>query len=319
MTHVQTVHMYAAIVLILRSRFDDYDVITCHVISPQLTVQCHRKKTAPCGMRRGSATTDDRFAYFTPRGSNSVYQYECSTEKWEELPSFPYQNSGLAIIDRELIAVGGLDVLHRTNKLYTLRQGKWVEKYPPMNTARSQTAVVSTSDGEYLIVIGGFVGVVGSIGGWTATVELFQVKSRRWYKLTDLPQPLTFPSATICGDQLNVIGIDPNGYSCSLAALPSSDQPITSPLTLSWKPLPPLPVAYSTATTLCGQLVLIGGWRGGSPVNSIHQLVGGQWVEIGSMTSGRSECLVASPSPDKIIIVGGVGLFATEVEECVVV
>ena len=289
----------------MRSRFDDYDVITCHVISPQLTVQCHRKKTAPCGMRRGSATTDDRYAYFTSHGSNSVHQYECSTEKWEQLPSCPYRDSGLAIIDRELTAVGGS---RYTNKLYTLRQRKWVEKYPPMNTARSSPAVVSTSDGEYLIVIGGSVGV------WTATVELFQAKSRRWYKLTDLPQPLIYPSATICGDQLNVIGAVANGYSCSLAALPSSDQPITSPLTLSWKPLPPLPVAYSTAATLCGQLVLIGGGRGLSPVNSIHQLVGGQWVEIGSMTSERYDCLVASPSPDKIIIVGG-----DIVEECVVV
>ena len=292
----------------MRSRFDDYDVITCHVISPQLTVQCHRKKTAPCGMRRGSSTTDGRFAYFTPDGSTSVYQYECGTEKWEKLPSCPYRDSGLVIIDRELTAVGGRDGSHDTNKLYTLRQRKWVEKYPPMNTARSSPAVVSTSDGKYLIVIGGSVGGFG----WTATVEIFQVKSRRWHKLTDLPEPLSFPSATICGDQLNVIGIyDTNGYSCSLAALPSSDQPITSPLTLSWKPLPPLPVQFSTAATLCGQLVLIGGWRGRSPANSIHQLVGGQWVEIGSMTSGRSWCLVASTSPDKIIIVGGNGLFGT--------
>ena len=278
-------------------------------------MQCHRKKTAQCEMRRGSVTTDGRFAYITPRYSNSVYQYECGTEKWEELPSCPYHNSELVIIDRELTAVGGLDEYCCTNKLYTLRQRKWVEKYPPMNyTACSFPAVVSSSDGEYLIVIGGR----GGDFSWTPTVELFQVKSRRWYKLTDLPQPLAFPSATICGDQLNVIGIKANGYSCSLAAQPSSDQPITSPLTLSWKPLPPLPVEHSTAATLCGHLVLIGGRRGGSSVNSINQLVDGQWVEIGSMTSERSECLVASPSPDKIIIVGGNATEST-VEECVVV
>ena len=40
-------------------------------------------------------------------------------------------------------------------------------------------------------------------------------------------------------------------------------------------------------------------------VNSIHQLVGGDWVKIGSMAGGRYYCLVVSPSPDKIIIVGG--------------
>ena len=307
------------------------------MISPQLTVKCHHKKTAPRGMSRGSATTDGQFAYFTPEDSRSVYKYEWRGEKWEELPSCPYSNSGLVIIDEKLAAVGGWDglrsaggrfELHFTKTVLTLRQKKWieqVEEYPPMEIARSSPAVVSTSDGEYLIVIGGYVGSKR----WIATVELFQVKSRKWYELTDLAQPLSFLSATICGDQLNVIGRDANGYSCSLQALPSSDQPITSPLTLSWNPLPPLPVTFSTAATLCGQLVVIGGSRrDGSLDNSIHQLVDGQWVEIGFMTTGRYRCLVVSPSPDKIIIVDGVGSVPKSdfriiepvdiVEECIV-
>ena len=235
----------------------------------------------------------------------------------EKLPSCPYLDSGLIIVDGKVTAVGGWDGLHHTNKLLTLRQRKWVEEYPAMNTARSHTAVVSTSDGEYLIVIGGN-------GGFhrTDAVELFQVKNRKWYKLTNLPQPLSHPSATICGDQLNVIGAYANGYSCSLQPLPSSDQPITSLLTLSWKPLPPLPVRDSTAATLCGELVVIGGRRRDeSLVNSIHQLVDGQWVEIGSMATGRYWSLVVSPSPNKIIIVGGKqNRFHTLdiVEECIV-
>ena len=230
-----------------------------------------------------------------------------------ELPSCPYMDSGLAIIDSELTTVGGWDGAGRTNRLFTLRQGKWVEVYPPMNTARSRPAVVSTSDGDYRIVIGGS-GIDGP--RTTATVELLHMKSRRWYKLTDLPQPHPHPSATICGDQLHVIGGD-KGYSCSLQSLPSNDRPITSPLTLIWKPLPRLPVTGSTAATLCGQLVLIGGRQGESPVNSIRQLVEGQWVEIGSMTSGRSQCLAVSPSPHRILIVGGV--LEDSVEECVAV
>ena len=264
-------------------------------------------------MARGSAATNGRFVYITPLGSNLLCQYECRTEKWMGLPSCPYCNSGLAIIDSELTTVGGaVGADHHTNKLFTLRQGKWVEVYPPMNTARYSPAVVSTSDGDYHIVIGGYFG-----GAATATVELFQVKSKRWYKLTDLPQFLRYPSATICGDQLHVIGCDGKGYSCSLQSLPSNDRPITSPLTLSWKPLPPLPVKDSTAATLCGQLVLIGGSQDGWPVNSIHQLVEGQWVKIGSMTRGRYWCLAVSLSPDRILIVGGWG--ADSVEKCVAV
>ena len=156
------------------------------MISPQLTVQCHCKKKAPCGMTRGSATTDQKFAYFTPGDSNSVYSYEWNTEQWNKLPSCPYYNSALVIIDGTLTTVGGYGSGY-TNKLFTLRQRQWVEEYPPMNTARSRPAVVSTSGGDYIIVIGG----CGDDGRWTDTVELFEVKTRRWYKLTNIPQPLT--------------------------------------------------------------------------------------------------------------------------------
>ena len=289
-------------------------IITFHVISPQLTVQCQQKKRAPHPMVRGSATTDGQFAYFTLERSTVLFQYEYSTEKWSVLPPCPYPDSGLAIIDGELTTVGGRDDIYRhtINKLFTLQQGEWIEKYPPMNTECQ--AVVSTSDGDYVIVIGGKDG-----DDWTDTVELFQVKNRRWHKLTDLPRPLSKPTATICGDQLNVIEHDSNGYSCSLQALPSSDRPITSPLTLSWKPIPLPPVIWSTAATLCGQLVIIGGWQDRSPVNSIHQLVDGEWVRTGSMASHRYFCFVASPSPDRIFIVGGLDnpFFALDsVEEC---
>ena len=286
--------------------------ITCHVISPQLTVQCHKKKTAPRGMMRGSATTDDKFAYFTPLDSELVYRYQLSTKKWEELRPSPYRNSGLVIIDEELTAVGGWDGSRYTNKLFTLRQGQWVEHYPPMNTVRSSPAVVSISNGKYIVVIGG--------SGWTAIVELFHGTSRRWYELTNLPQAPSRPSATICDNQLYVIGLDDTGYSCSLQALLSSDQSITSQSIsniLTWTLLHRLPVEGSTAATLCGQLVTVGGERGVSQVNSIHQLIYGQWVKIGSMSSGRSYCLVVNPSPDKMMIVGGLGALDS-VEECVV-
>ena len=290
--------------------------ITCHVISPQLTVQCHKKKTAPRVMDRGSATTDEQFAYFTSAGSELVYRYQLSTEKWKELAPSPYRNSGLVIIDGELTAVGGWHGYHDINKLVTLRQGQWVKHHPPMNTARSSPAVVSTSHGKYIVVIGGYVGG----GRWTATVELFHVRSRRWYELTNLPQAVIRPSATICDNELYVIGSDETGYSCSLQALLSSDQPITSQSIsniLTWTPLPRPPVESSTAATLCGQLVTVGGRQGWSPVNSIHQLLNGQWVKIGSMSSDRSKCLVVSPSPDKMMIVGGYGA-EDSVEECVV-
>ena len=268
-------------------------------------------------MVRGSATTvsDHQFSYFTPDGSNLLYSYQWSTEKWEKLPPCPYENSGLVIINGELTTVGGWDGSRYTNKLFTLRQRQWIEEYPPMKSARSYTTIVSTADGEYIILIG------GGGDGWTATVELFQVSSRRWHPLKDLPQPLPGPSATICGNQLYVIGGDDNGYSCSLQALLSRDKPITSqsmPRLISWTSLPCLPVTDSTAATLSGELVIVGGLQGLSSVNSIHQLIDGQWMEIGSMSCSRSWCLVVSPSPDKMMIVGGWEAHDS-VEDCIIV
>ena len=272
-------------------------------------------------MERGSATTDHQFAYFTSYGSDSVYSYEWNTEQWNILPSCPYCNCALVIIDGTLTTVGGYGSGY-TNKLFTLRQRQWVEEYPPMNTARSSPAVVSTFGGDYIIVIGG-----RGDGGWTGAVELFQVKTRRWYKLTNIPQRLTLPSATICGNQLHVIGYDDDGYSCSIKNLPSNDEPITSqsiPHLISWTSLPRLPVTHSTAAaaTLYEQLVIIGGMQDGLTVNSIHQLVDGKWVEIGSMSCNRWHCLVVSPSPDRMMIVGGYRAGQHQlnsVEECIVV
>ena len=290
-------------------------IITCHVISPQLTVQCHTQKKAPCVMRRGSAVADLNIVYCSPSNSKSVYRYQLREDQWNDLPSCPYKNSGLVVIDGVLTAVGGVEGSRRTNKLFTLRQSRWVEEYPPVKTARSFPAVVSTSDGQHMnvIVIGGYSGggswwIDVIIGGWIDAVELYNTGSSTWSQITSLPQPLTFPSATICDNQLYVIGTHGDGHSCSLQALLSSDHPIRSQSitrSLSWTPLPRLPVTWSTAATLCGQLVIIGGKRDVSTVNSIHQLVDGQWVNIGSMSSVRRLCLVASPSPDKMVVVGG--------------
>lgn len=271
-------------------------------------------------MDRGSAAIIDQHccAYFMPAQSNIVYQYNWQFEAWKQLPSCPFFDSALVNIDGSLTAVGGVDG-SRTNKLFTLENKIWLEKYPPMKTVCFCPAVVSTSD--YVIVIGG----IGAGGGWTVSVKLLQVKSKKWYELMNTPHPLTLPSATICDNQLYVISGETGnftGYWCSLEALPSSDKPITSPHLISWQSLPPIPVQYSTLATLNNQLLIIGGSQDAkSSVNSIHQLVGEQWVEIGSMLNGRWFCLTVSPSLNKIIIVGGKESLYMElntVEECII-
>ena len=93
-------------------------------------------------------------------------------DKSEELPRCPYRDSGLVVIDSVLTAVGEHD-RSWTNKLVTLRQSRWVEEYPPMNTARAQHAVVSTSDGGHMNVI--------AIGGVDDGFRWIDVYWRVWW------------------------------------------------------------------------------------------------------------------------------------------
>ena len=121
--------------------------------------------------------------------------------------------------NQEPTAVGGRDASFSTNKLLTLRQNKlWCETYPQMRTARSNPAVVSTLYCSHVTVIGGCI----NIDNWTTTIEILQVKSKTWYEVANMPGPLPFPSAAICGDRLHVIGSDTNGYSSSLPVLPTN-------------------------------------------------------------------------------------------------
>ena len=273
------------------------------------------KGKAPREMSRGSATTFDQRAYFIACGSTSVYLYDLSTNKWEKLPLSRYCNSGLCVIDGCLTTVGGNNREQYTNKLFTLEQEKWVEKYPPMHTARSWPAITSANNGDYLIVIGGLTDDCS----YTCVIELFTTKTRRWYKLTNLTEALPKPSATVCDDKLYVVGFSNKGYSCSLQNLPSGEEPNREQLTypISWTQLPCLPVTGSTPATLSGELILIGGREGGLQGNSIHQLVNGKWVEIGTTSSGRYECLVIRKSPGELMIVGGKGA-EDGVEDCVI-
>ena len=255
-------------------------------------------------MVRGSATTDGKVAYFTPLHSKAVHKFDLSVQIWQELPSCPYYDSGLAIIDGKLTAIGGHDEYRCTNMLYTLQKRKWVTKYPEMKDAWSSPAVVTTSDGSYLIVIG------WRVGNRTAKVELLQVKLPQWHVLTAIQSNsvITKPSATMCGNKIHVIETGCKGYSCSLEALPRGDEPLTSKQKLvSWTLLPRLPVTESTAATLYGNLIIIGGRqkKPPTPVKDIYQLFNGEWEKIGCIASERSLCLAVTPSTEKVLIVSG--------------
>ena len=91
-----------------------------------------------------------------------------------------------------------------------------------MPTRRIDTTSLCT--GTTLIVAGGMG--VGDRSGVLSTVEVMNTENHQWSTAADLPEPMFKASATICGDQLYMLGgIDKTSYysksvyTCSVSEL----------------------------------------------------------------------------------------------------
>ena len=270
---------------------------------------------APERMHFGSCTADGDMAYF--RCGSDVHAHNAATGKWNKLPKYPYIDFTLVVVNGVLTAVGGRDSLYNaTNKLLSLvGEGKWVEQLC-MPTKRQFTAAVCS--GKTLVVIGGYC------GRRLKTVELLDVDSLQWFIASELPHPLTHASATVCGDNLYLVGgYDKHGptksvLTCSLSALVQSAKPATlggrSENALSqteqlWREVASLPVVRSTCASLNGQLIAVGGRdsHNKKTTNSVYAYdpTTDRWDVISTMPTARCHCLVAVLPGNQLMVVGG--------------
>ena len=225
--------------------------------------------------------------------------------------------TSLVIVDGLVTAVGGDDMSLRwfkTNALLSYKDKKWVRKFPSMPTKRCNAVVVSNDN--VLVVIGGY-GVDqrsdGTPNKRLETVEIMDIKTKKWFTAAPLPYGITDGTATICGDFLYIMG----GYTsfssfskivsfCSLEALLHSNAQESS--TTVWQKTESLPVDSICCVSVKGQLLAIGGvdfnYDEMKPVCKYNS-VRNSWDIVSHMTIGRCQCLAAVLSDDQLIIVGG--------------
>ncbi len=130
-------------------------------------------------------------------------------------------------------------------------------------------------EGRSLVAVGG----IGENTRYLSTVEVMGTDVLQWFTANGLPHTFTGASVTVCGDNLYLLGgEDENGpaksvLTCSLTALLQSCQPrslggrLKKALSLAedpkvWHRVADVPVYLSTCTTLCGQLLAVGGCNG---------------------------------------------------------
>ena len=275
---------------------------------------------APSKMWGEVSAVDGSVAYFQTAEYKSAFAYNSTNNKWSQLPEFPNYGFSLAMVNSLLTAIGGKTPNREfTNSLLSLTDNKWKKQFPPMPTKRWLTAAVCSA--KSLVVAGG----TGESDKDLSTVEVMDTETLQWSTASSLPHSLYQASATICEDQVYMLG----GFyqrgkksksipTCSLAALLQSchSQSLGAQLkTLSlasrpkvWHQLADTPVTLSTCASLHGQLLAVGGCDSDHKVTiaiHIYNTTTNSWEVISHMTTPRCQCSVAVLPHNKLMVVGG--------------
>lgn len=282
---------------------------------PNLTFVWKGTKKAPCEMYRGAdAVVSGNMAYFRPAGSQLIYVYDVTCNKWNKLPDYPNAKCSLVIIDDFITTVGGTHKGNTTSQLLSLigegRQRQWKDCLPPMPTKRCRNSVLCSQ--RAVIVAGGVTD--GNVV--CNAVEVMNIDTRMWTTVASLPEPLYRSSAAICGGSIYLLGgFDRKHLAvksvlvCSISPLLKSSASSTSTSKV-WGQIPDLPVTQSTCVSLRGQLLVVGGMdveRGHYRTAYIRVFdpIAKQWEIVGRMSTPRRRCYATVLLEEQLMVVGG--------------
>ena len=282
-----------------------------------ITLSWTRGTKAPCRMDRYTdAVVDGSTVYFRPGVTRNVYAFDSTSDSWCQLPECYTISSALAIVNSMLTTVGGID----SNQLFSLAgegsEQKWEEVLPCMPTKRSRAAAVCNQSS--LIVVGG----EGEGQKVLRTVEVLNTDTKQWATAAGLPQPMYLLSATVCGDQIYLLGgMDKSCSSsklvfvCSLDALLQSCRSSSFMARLSvsrwnpvWSAVADLPVIRSTCVSFQDRLLAIGGSDSDSnPTSAVHMYssISDRWLTVSHLGTERWWCFTAVLPDGRIMVVGG--------------
>ena len=175
---------------------------------PSFKLRWRKGKRAPCAIGRDTdAVVDGNMVYLRNRNTEKVYSCDVTTGRWSQLPNCTRKTCSLTIINGWLTTVGDGKL---SNELFSLtgkgKERQWTKKFPPMPTKRQLTTSLCT--GTALVVAGGW-----GVGGILSTIEVMNTETLQWSTADDLPQPMYFTSATVCGDCISLYA---GGKGCTL-------------------------------------------------------------------------------------------------------
>ena len=255
--------------------------------------------TAPVKMEVGRSVAHDSVIYFAPFDLGVIY-YFSSRNKWNLLKEpMKCKNSGLAIIKGHVATIGGVFQGMYTRQVWIWNK-EWEEGEDTIEE-RSDPAVLSGEN--YVIVVSG-KGPAKVEAHWTTSVEVYDVREKKWNPVCPLPSPLGRPEVTLCNGTIYVFPDEfGEGMKCNLDNLISCKAENKSSV---WKEFTNCPLRYSTPATVKNRVVCFGGTDGhglGSEDIYVYEDVG-LWFWVGQLRSGRMYSMV-EVCDNKIFVVGG--------------
>ena len=248
-----------------------------------------------------------------------VVIYDPEQDSCDTLPPYAYKYFSLAIVNDQLILVGGWEMEDNkpTNKLgmWNGQLRRWTHPLPPMTTACSSPSV-ATHNNRWLVVMGG-----NGDKALLSRVEILNTTDPiQWYQAVSLPQPCRQAPCVTTGNMCYLLcGYTEGGATTKRAFSACLDVLISQAIYTSagfppthvqslWQFLPDSPRTQSTALAFQGALLVIGG---GSlsflegPTIYIYQPSRDRWVEAGELPTKRWACGCTVLPSGEVLVVGG--------------
>ena len=212
----------------------------------------------PTAIEHPQAVVIDDNVYFRGAGrfevNCDIHRYDPQTQQWTELPEYQNYYFTMTKLNHNLVIVGGIGSngkLSNAVAVYSTSQKRWEYPYPPMNKARRYPAVFTYY--QCLVVAGGLDGLTA-----LATVEFLNTCTphSQWLSTTELPVSCHTISSAVINDMLYLLG-GSLGKRVLSVSLPALTQTGKSPA--QWSTLSDAPLEKSTAITVGGSLLAVGG------------------------------------------------------------
>lgn len=122
----------------------------------------------------------------------TVQAYNAHSHQWHKLPPYAMKYFDMAVIDNQLVLIGGRNEEGDSNLLgvWEADNKRWTYPFPPMPTARSYSSAVGYK--KWLVVAGG-----RSRGQRYSTIEVLNVDTKQWCRVLPAPVPWSSMRSTV--------------------------------------------------------------------------------------------------------------------------